>query len=51
VALRRCGVAHLVLRTDEDWVFAIAQFVLRQRRIAHVVRRASRAGQAGRAGA
>ncbi len=51
VALRRCGVSHLVLRTDEDWVFAIAQFVLRQRRIAHVMRRSAAAGQAGRAGA
>ena len=34
VALRRAGVAHLVLRTDRDWVFDIAQFVLRQRRTA-----------------
>lgn len=38
-ALRRCGVAHLVLRTDRDWVIDIAQFVLRQRRMAHALRR------------
>lgn len=38
-ALRRAGVAHLVLRTDSDWVFDIAQFALRQRRMAHVARR------------
>ncbi|NUR89412.1 MAG: DUF58 domain-containing protein [Nonomuraea sp.] len=40
LAMRRAGVAHLVLRTDRDWVFDIAQFVLRQRRMAHVPRRA-----------
>ncbi|MDF5756720.1 DUF58 domain-containing protein [Spongiactinospora sp. TRM90649] len=39
VALRRCGVAHLVLRTDRDWVFDVAQFVLRQRRMAHLAHR------------
>ncbi|WP_055502456.1 DUF58 domain-containing protein [Nonomuraea pusilla] len=39
VALRRAGVAHLVLRTDRDWVFDVAQFVLRQRRMSHVARR------------
>ncbi|MEU8246592.1 DUF58 domain-containing protein [Nonomuraea sp. NPDC048916] len=38
-ALRRAGVAHLVLRTDRDWVFDVAQFVLRQRRIGHLARR------------
>jgi uncharacterized protein (DUF58 family) len=38
-ALRRCEVAHMVLRTDRDWVFDIAQFVLRQRRMAHLVHR------------
>ncbi len=48
VALRRCGVAHLVLRTDRDWIFDIAQFVLRQRRTSHLMRRAPAAGQAGR---
>ncbi|GII31391.1 DUF58 domain-containing protein [Planotetraspora mira] len=39
IALRRCGAAHLVLRTDRDWVFDIAQFVLRQRRTAYLMRR------------
>jgi uncharacterized protein (DUF58 family) len=33
-ALRRCGVAHLVLRTDRDWVGDVARFALRQRRVA-----------------
>jgi hypothetical protein len=32
-------VAHLVLRTDRDWVFDIAQFVLRQRRTRHLAHR------------
>jgi uncharacterized protein (DUF58 family) len=39
VALRRAGAGHLVLRTDRDWVFDIAQFVLQQRRTAHLMRR------------
>ncbi|GGK77507.1 hypothetical protein Ppa06_37880 [Planomonospora parontospora subsp. parontospora] len=39
MALRRCGAAHLVLRTDRDWVADIAQFVLRQRRTAHLTHR------------
>ncbi|MFC6084741.1 DUF58 domain-containing protein [Sphaerisporangium aureirubrum] len=39
VALRRCGVAHLVLRTDRDWVYDIAQFTLRHRRTAHLAGR------------
>lgn len=34
-ALRRCGVQHLVLRTDRDWVDDIARWVLKQRRVAH----------------
>ncbi len=34
-ALRRCGVDHLVLRTDRDWVLDIARFVIHQRRTAH----------------
>ena len=34
-ALRRCGVPHLVLRTDRDWVIDIARFVMQQRRVAH----------------
>lgn len=38
-ALRRAGVAHVVLRTDRDWVFDIAQFALRQRRMAHLAHR------------
>ncbi|WP_229803907.1 DUF58 domain-containing protein [Planobispora rosea] len=45
-ALRRCGVDHLVLRTDRDWVADIAQFVLRQRRTAHVAHRHPAAGVA-----
>nr|WP_240506303.1 DUF58 domain-containing protein [Thermoactinospora rubra] len=32
LALRRAGAAHLVLRTDRDWVHDIAQWTLRQRR-------------------
>lgn len=43
-ALRRCGVPHLVLRTDHDWVMEIARFVMRQRRIAHLLNRATPAG-------
>lgn len=43
-ALRRCGVAHLVLRTDRDWVYDVAQFVLRQRRMAHALRRRPTSG-------
>lgn len=38
-ALRRGGAAHMVLRTDRDWVADIAQFVLQQRRTAHLARR------------
>lgn len=34
-ALRRCGVQHLTLRTDRDWVLDIARFVTHQRRTAH----------------
>lgn len=33
--LRRCGVQHLMLRTDRDWVLDIARFVIEQRRTAH----------------
>ncbi|MEU8272195.1 DUF58 domain-containing protein [Sphaerisporangium sp. NPDC049002] len=39
VALRRCGAGHLVLRTDRDWVFDIAQYTLRHRRTAHLAGR------------
>ncbi len=31
IALRRAGAAHLILRTDSDWVRDIARFVLRHR--------------------
>lgn len=41
VALRRAGVAHLVLRTDRDWINDTARFVLQHRR---VVRRQHRGG-------
>ncbi|KIH98396.1 MoxR [Streptomonospora alba] len=34
-ALRRCGVPHLVLRTDRDWIVDVARFVVEQRRTAH----------------
>lgn len=34
-ALRRCGVNHVQLRTDRDWVLDIARFVRHQRRTAH----------------
>lgn len=33
-ALRRAGVAHLVLRTDRDWVADTARFALTHRRVA-----------------
>lgn len=39
VALRRSGAAHLVLRTDRDWVYDIAQYTLRHRRTAHLAAR------------
>lgn len=31
-ALRRCGAAHLVLRTDSDWVADIVRFVVMRKR-------------------
>ncbi|MFC7327041.1 DUF58 domain-containing protein [Marinactinospora rubrisoli] len=34
-SLRRCGVPHLVLRTDRDWIVDLARFVTEQRRTAH----------------
>ncbi|GAA1765459.1 MULTISPECIES: DUF58 domain-containing protein [Streptomonospora] len=34
-ALRRCGVPHLTLRTDRDWIADMARFVIEQRRTAH----------------
>ncbi len=38
-AMRRTGVAHLVLRTDEPWLTAFARFALTQRRVAADLRR------------
>lgn len=37
VALRRAGVGHIQLRTDQDWVHAIARFVLSYRRTASML--------------
>jgi uncharacterized protein (DUF58 family) len=31
-ALRRCGAAHLRLRTDSDWVADVVRFVLARKR-------------------
>lgn len=31
-ALRRCGAAHLVLRTDSDWIADVVRFVLTRKR-------------------
>ncbi|WP_424533088.1 DUF58 domain-containing protein [Sphaerisporangium viridialbum] len=39
LALRRCGAGHMVLRTDRDWVYDIAQYTLRHRRTAHLAGR------------
>lgn len=39
LALRRAGAAHLVLRTDRDWVRDLAQFTLRHRRTANARQR------------
>ncbi|MDR1768504.1 MAG: DUF58 domain-containing protein [Propionibacteriaceae bacterium] len=36
-ALRRAGCAHIQLRTDRDWVYDIARFVLAYRRTAAVL--------------
>ncbi|MBA2573736.1 MAG: DUF58 domain-containing protein [Nocardioidaceae bacterium] len=45
-ALRRAGVAHLVLRTDRDWIADIARFALEHRRVARRAhRRSSRVRQ------
>lgn len=33
-AIRGCGAAHLVLRTDRDWISDVARFALQQRRVA-----------------
>jgi uncharacterized protein (DUF58 family) len=32
--IRGCGVPHLVLRTDRDWISDVARFALQQRRVA-----------------
>jgi len=37
IALRRCGVGHIQLRTDRDWVADIARFVLSYRRVASIL--------------
>ncbi len=34
VAIRRAGAGHILLRTDRDWVYDIARFVLNYRRTA-----------------
>jgi uncharacterized protein (DUF58 family) len=33
-AIRGCGVPHLILRTDRDWITDVARFTLQQRRVA-----------------
>jgi uncharacterized protein (DUF58 family) len=33
-AVRGCGVPHLILRTDRDWITDVARFALQQRRVA-----------------
>ncbi len=38
-AMRRTGVGHLVLRTDEPWLTAFARFALTHRRVAADLRR------------
>jgi uncharacterized protein (DUF58 family) len=48
LALRRAGAAHMILRTDRDWVVDIAQFVLRQRRTSHTARRMAATRGAGK---
>lgn len=44
-ALRRCGAAHLPLRTDRDWVADIVRHVHQQRRLATVPVPAGRGGR------
>ncbi|GAB3473080.1 DUF58 domain-containing protein [Nocardiopsis coralliicola] len=39
--LRRCGVPHLRLSTDRDWILDMARFVIEQRRTAHRLARHS----------
>jgi len=45
-ALRRAGVAHLVLRTDRDWIADTARFAIEHRRVAQ--RRRPRSSQTAR---
>jgi len=33
IALRRCGAAHLTLRTDSDWIADIVRFALARKRV------------------
>lgn len=42
LSLRRCGVGHIQLRTDGDWVSEIARFVLAYRRTASMLHRPPR---------
>lgn len=49
-ALRRCGAAHLVLRTDRDWVADIARFAMAQRRLTRQNRSPLGAGGPGAGG-
>ena len=42
VTLRRAGIAHLVLRTDRDWVADIARFAVEHRRVAARLHRPQR---------
>lgn len=37
VAIRRAGAGHIALRTDRDWVYDIARFVLAYRRTAAIL--------------
>lgn len=50
-ALRRCGVAHLALRTDRDWIADIVRHVRMQRRLASAARPAAGRQRAGGPGA
>ena len=37
MAIRRAGAGHIALRTDRDWVYDIARFVLAYRRTAAIL--------------
>jgi uncharacterized protein (DUF58 family) len=45
-AVRNCGAAHLVVRTDQDWVADLARFVRARRRTPHRHRRPPRGRRA-----